>query len=195
MNHTNSDIYNNLVNMLNQPISNEKRSRILQKLTELNDIQPNPPATFNRIGMLSNRKKDMSELEHPSTNYSSTIKYEPSMYTSGRAESVRVPARAESMRTPARAESLRIPVIDIDWPSNSRIMPNPNFNSNKFYDEAKDETKDDANGIDNILDDMGFDSDEENIDLDTKLNKINILYKKIKSDRLRHKLNNKLSSN
>lgn len=159
--------YWSLVQMLLTQISPETRSIILERLVELNNqlligsqstIQPD----LARAAVLSSRKKDMSEIQHPSMDRFN--------YKGQNPLPLNIPINANNHFKPGN--STNIFQSNMFAQSSNYVAPPSPASQNSYDDE-------DEIDLDNIIDELKDDGN----DLDSKLARIKNLHHKIIMDK------------
>jgi hypothetical protein len=158
--------YHELVNMLLQNITPEYRSSILNKLVSYNNQLMISQSQYDpaRSGLLNSRKKDVNELQHPST------------YNNNRFSNQQMPM---PLTLPMRASS-SYPV----QPAKSTARPPIKFMEENVQGEID---------IDDIINDFSPQETPQTESMEAKLRKLDTLHKKIIADKRQRRKNKNAS--
>lgn len=167
--------YFSLVNMLLGQISPEVRSTVLIRLTEMNDrllsgMQSGVQPDLSRAGALNSRKKDLTEIQHPSLDQYSYKGHNPIPLNFPCADdrlSMDPSASFYQQNNFPRTDTVK---------NKLNIFPNNKITEDYNYKEKEID-------LDEIIDDIGYEQDY----LDDKLLKIKNLHNKIISDKKRRR--------
>lgn len=201
--------YMGLINMLMNQISPEIRAVVLERLTEMNNQllvgnQINIQTDLARSGMLNFRKKEMTELQHPSwdklknpsTNFApvqfSSGSYENSFYQD---QETRNMAANENLKSRNDFKSRENP-IPLDLPINSNNYQNNQTNNLNHFGYSSKRNYQDID-LDDIINEItskpnsGFKGNlTETLDvdnLDIKLSQIKKLHQKLLTEKRQKK--------
>ncbi|XWV25319.1 hypothetical protein QJ856_gp0451 [Tupanvirus deep ocean] len=180
-NQINSLDYFSLVNMLMNQISPETRKQILDRLTEMNNqlmmgMNSQIQTDLQRSSMLSSRKKDATEIQHPSLDRLN--------YKGPNPLPLNIPMNGNNqfaMNNPYQMSSMMPALAQMP----SMMMPVNNYGNMGQYNNNRQPIKDTNTEID--LDDIIDEIQEEPDSLDKELTRIKKLHTKIVADKRRRR--------
>lgn len=191
--------YWSLVNMLMNQISPDIRKQILERLTEMNNqllmenlfkdgmsvMQTKNQPDLARAAILNSRKKDLSEMQHPSLNNYNYKGQNPLPFDIPSNTNSKFNMNQYQMMAPSETNNMSlwgntVPMSEINMEKNKETSNNYNMIPQHNIPNKKQMFEID---LDDIIEDIHNESDH----LDKKLEKIKALHTKIITDKKRRK--------